>query len=78
MVTRISGVTSKLCCSHHKPYDTEQESSKSFACFFFVTQQSLALVLLSTYPLIAKLSGLALTLALNCASVAKNVLAVSL
>ncbi|KAL0735945.1 hypothetical protein Bca4012_012155 [Brassica carinata] len=29
---------------------------------------SLALVLLSTYPLIAKLSGLALTLALNCAS----------
>ena len=46
--------------------------------FFFVTQQSLALVLLSTYPLIAKLSGLALTLALNCASVAKNVLAVSL
>ncbi|CAF2348085.1 unnamed protein product [Brassica napus] len=38
---------------------------------------SLALVLLSTYPLIAKLSGLALTLALNCASVAKNVLATS-
>lgn len=38
---------------------------------------SLALVLLSTYPLIAKLSGFALTLALNCASVAKNVLATS-
>ncbi|KAG2279171.1 hypothetical protein Bca52824_061726 [Brassica carinata] len=38
---------------------------------------SLALVLLSTYPLIAKLSGLALTLALNCASVAKNVLSTS-
>lgn len=76
MVTRISGVTiSKLRCSHFKPYDTEQESSKS--CFFD-TPQSLALVLLSTYPLIAKLSGLALTLALNCASVAKNVLAVSL
>ncbi|KAG5403164.1 hypothetical protein IGI04_009283 [Brassica rapa subsp. trilocularis] len=35
---------------------------------------SLGLVLLSSYPLIAKLSGLALTLTLNCASVAKNVL----
>ncbi|CAN6805903.1 unnamed protein product [Brassica oleracea] len=38
---------------------------------------SLGLVLLSSYPLIAKLSGLALTLTLNCASVAKNVLSVS-
>ncbi|XP_010492150.1 PREDICTED: protein ZINC INDUCED FACILITATOR-LIKE 1-like [Camelina sativa] len=33
----------------------------------------LALVVLSTYPLIAKLSGVALTLAVNSASVAKNV-----
>ncbi|CAF1697331.1 unnamed protein product [Brassica napus] len=38
---------------------------------------SLGLVLLSSYPLIAKLSGLVLTLTLNCASVAKNVLSVS-
>ncbi|VVB14389.1 unnamed protein product [Arabis nemorensis] len=37
---------------------------------------SLALVLLAFYPLIAKLSGFALTLTLNCASVAKNVLSV--
>ncbi|XP_019083800.1 PREDICTED: protein ZINC INDUCED FACILITATOR-LIKE 1-like [Camelina sativa] len=33
----------------------------------------LALVVLSTYPLIAKLSGVALTVAVNSASVAKNV-----
>ncbi|EOA19567.1 hypothetical protein CARUB_v10002619mg [Capsella rubella] len=38
---------------------------------------SLALVLLSTYPLIAKLSGVALTLTLNSASVAKTVLSTS-
>ncbi|XP_024012130.1 protein ZINC INDUCED FACILITATOR-LIKE 1 isoform X2 [Eutrema salsugineum] len=38
---------------------------------------SLAIVLLASYPLIAKLSGFSLTLALNCASVAKNVLGVS-
>ncbi|CAN8299681.1 unnamed protein product [Cochlearia groenlandica] len=38
---------------------------------------SLAIVVLSSYPLIAKLSGFTLQLALNCASVAKNVLSVS-
>ncbi|XP_010419980.1 PREDICTED: protein ZINC INDUCED FACILITATOR-LIKE 1-like [Camelina sativa] len=38
---------------------------------------SLALVVLSTYPLIAKLSGVALTLTVNSASVAKNVLSTS-
>ncbi|KFK25600.1 hypothetical protein AALP_AA8G135600 [Arabis alpina] len=38
---------------------------------------SLALVILACYPLIAKLTGFALTLTLNSASVAKNVLSVS-
>ncbi|CAN8302782.1 unnamed protein product [Cochlearia groenlandica] len=39
---------------------------------------SLAIVLLACYPLIAKLDGSALTLTLNCASIAKSVLSVSL
>ncbi|XP_010557810.1 PREDICTED: protein ZINC INDUCED FACILITATOR-LIKE 1-like [Tarenaya hassleriana] len=38
---------------------------------------ALAIPLLSSYPLIAKLSGFTLSLVLNCASVAKNVLSVS-
>ncbi|KAL1188940.1 Protein ZINC INDUCED FACILITATOR-LIKE 1 [Cardamine amara subsp. amara] len=38
---------------------------------------SLAVVVLSCYPLIAKLSGFALSLAVNSASVAKNVLSIS-
>uniref|UniRef100_A0A1J3CIH8 Protein ZINC INDUCED FACILITATOR-LIKE 1 n=1 Tax=Noccaea caerulescens TaxID=107243 RepID=A0A1J3CIH8_NOCCA len=38
---------------------------------------SLAMLVLASYPLIANLSGFALTLTLNCASVAKNVLGTS-
>uniref|UniRef100_A0A7N0UCC3 Major facilitator superfamily (MFS) profile domain-containing protein n=1 Tax=Kalanchoe fedtschenkoi TaxID=63787 RepID=A0A7N0UCC3_KALFE len=39
---------------------------------------ALSIPLLSTYPLIATLSGVALAVGLNCASVAKNVLSVSI
>ncbi|KAF7848446.1 hypothetical protein BT93_L1938 [Corymbia citriodora subsp. variegata] len=38
----------------------------------------LTIPLLSSYPFIARLSGLGLSIALNCASVAKNVLSVSI